>query len=660
VSDSSHSYILMSVGPVQGYINQARRTQDLFAGSRILSYLVWQGLKFLKDKGEVIYPSGEFTQETLGNIPNRFLCRVSSDQAIEIAGGTKEEIESAWKDVAARVKEHLLRDIKIPDKIWKRQVTPDSWLEVRYVIVPDTGDYRADQRNANERLAARKLLRDFKQQDEPGYKCTVTGEHEALHNAPEGTRETSEHIKKFWDEVRAKVPNKALISSSEQMGAPATIRRFAHEQNATLQVERFPSTSSIASLPFRKKALEQWYTVFGKVKQFLEKLESLFPDHRKDSCEKSIYFTKNGSCNQEVFPALEHLIEHLKSPRHQSEHHWLTKFMSLDGSFLYQEGLTAKALADYTKEKSAKDKLIPIQSALQELHRAVGIKPSDYLAILSMDGDDMGSQAEHFFEAQEHTLFSGKLIDFGRDTIPDIVETQNTGRVIYAGGDDLLAVLPVREALPVAQSIATEFTGLQTDLGLSISAGIAFVHRTHNLQAAIRAARAAQKRAKSLPGKAAFGIEFLRRSGEAYTCQMYWNVDGVDVVDTLQEVERYMRGGELARQLPHDLQDFLYAMVSPLTRGDAGASSYDWPLIPNVMREAEFSRVFRRRCDSTAFRKSPVAGKLLADLIAIGQSRQEGQNWPHLVTLLRLMRFISQQSSAETITQTEQDDVAVD
>jgi hypothetical protein len=40
----------MSFGPVQSFIVQARRTSDLWAGSHLLSNLVWEGLKVVCDK----------------------------------------------------------------------------------------------------------------------------------------------------------------------------------------------------------------------------------------------------------------------------------------------------------------------------------------------------------------------------------------------------------------------------------------------------------------------------------------------------------------------------------------------------------------------------------------------------------------------------------
>lgn len=47
-----------------------------------------------------------------------------------------------------------------------------------------------------------------------------------------------------------------------------------------------------------------------------------------------------------------------------------------------------------------------------------------------------------------HMAITTALGNFARDFVPDIVETTYHGELVYAGGDDVLALLPTRHALP--------------------------------------------------------------------------------------------------------------------------------------------------------------------------------------------------------------------
>lgn len=87
--------------------------------------------------------------------------------------------------------------------------------------------------------------------------------------------------------------------------------------------------------------------------------------------------------------------------------------MSIDGSFLYLEGLTATDIEPYIDREPTARELSPIHNALRALHDRVDEKLSDYIAILSMDGDDMGTLAEHFFDEGDHTTLSETLTNFG-------------------------------------------------------------------------------------------------------------------------------------------------------------------------------------------------------------------------------------------------------
>ncbi|MCR6544722.1 type III-B CRISPR-associated protein Cas10/Cmr2 [Dehalobacterium formicoaceticum] len=67
---------IFSITPVQGFIEQSRKTQDLYSGSAILSYLCRQAIMIVKEKwqGEIVFPNVKSR-----SLPNRFLAIVQED-----------------------------------------------------------------------------------------------------------------------------------------------------------------------------------------------------------------------------------------------------------------------------------------------------------------------------------------------------------------------------------------------------------------------------------------------------------------------------------------------------------------------------------------------------------------------------------------------------
>ena len=52
-----------------------------------------------------------------------------------------------------------------------------------------------------------------------------------------------------------------------------------------------------------------------------------------------------------------------------------------------------------------------------------------------------------------HLVISAALNDFALHAVPAVIEREHAGRVIYAGGDDVLAMLPVADLIPAMQRL---------------------------------------------------------------------------------------------------------------------------------------------------------------------------------------------------------------
>jgi len=637
--------IVLTIGPVQSYISQARRTQDLWQGSRILSYLASAGVYYALDQqkkrlAEVIYPS--INPPQTDNIPNRIVVRWLGDEnsAHDCAEKMKEEIKKAWLKISENTRAYFLKageGNKIEghegvEKIWQEQ--EKNWLECYWVVVPEDPrkSYSENMRRANAAMGARKLLRNFPQIDEGGRKCSITGEHEALHV-------TGDYVT-FWNARKAEQRNLALLGKHERLSAISTIKRFAHEKkvgNHALQFpNRFPSTSSIASASFRYDVLQtldrksiDTSNLRQKLQEFIQALLTLF---KKPS---DLFFTQAGQSNPEYFGLIEQTIS--ESTLHEE---LIQQFCSIDGDFLFEDTLISKTVEEYSGQTPNAKQMSNIQNTLSGLLKAASAlniaRPQPYFVVLSMDGDHMGKTLKVMKDANQHKLFSDTLANFARHDVKRIVEKEHLGRVVYAGGDDVLALLPVRDALKVAEELRSKFEEVVAFMGIknyqgnpvTASTGLAYIHHTHNLQDAVHAANRAQKIAKDAYGRNALGVEFLRRSGEPRSMGHKWQVNSVT---TFKHVDVLINafGDKLSRNLPHDVAQIAYSMGE---------------YVPEGAVRLELERVIRRRLsiENKDERKAKTK-ELCGEVMAL----KANFTWQNVQCWLELARFIAQATESE-------------
>jgi CRISPR-associated protein Cmr2 len=123
-----------------------------------------------------------------------------------------------------------------------------------------------------------------------------------------------------------------------------------------------------------------------------------------------------------------------------------------------------------------------------------------YYAILAADGDRMGQCISAQRDMDSHRRLSAALAEVAEEMKK--VVNQHHGYTVYAGGDDLLAFLPVNQILSCACQLAAAFRkamepfrGDSSEAG-TLSIGVAIVHRMEMLQQSLEWAREAEREAK--------------------------------------------------------------------------------------------------------------------------------------------------------------------
>ncbi|MFB6261365.1 MAG: type III-B CRISPR-associated protein Cas10/Cmr2, partial [Thiohalorhabdaceae bacterium] len=227
-----------TIGPVQDFVAQARRTRDFWAGSFILAWLSAVAMKAVAKQGGSIQfprPDSDFmaaleTPETAnlpkqGTVPNRFMANVGPDFEPE---RIPEAVQAAWWALAEQVWQgDGLGEITGTEAraIWERQV--GGLWEITWAMT---------EANDASVLDRRKNWRSHRPPEEPGPKCHVMAGWQELSGAERpGAGPTG-----FWDRLRNEVLSEGIrtdVREGEQLCAPAYIKRRLTRHFHTIDAE---------------------------------------------------------------------------------------------------------------------------------------------------------------------------------------------------------------------------------------------------------------------------------------------------------------------------------------------------------------------------------------------------------------------------------------
>lgn len=285
----SQYLFLLTITPVQSFIETARKTQDLYAGSYILSHLCRLGMEKAKDNynAELLFP--DINQKSL---PNRFLAilKIENEQDLEKIGF---DLENTIYKELTNMPLQITTCLNLPvHKDLLKQVK--NYFHIFWAFWPlENKDYHETYKNIEMFLASTKNVRRFSQLSEVGQKCSVSGEHNVLYYKK---AENSNKTITTAEAVSKDLPDKYL-APGEALGGIAFVKRCADKFFGNEYNSSFPSTARIALMDaYSKLVVED--------KKYLEVLEKEFED-------PDIFNLKNklkSDCDplaKEVFDGLE-------------------------------------------------------------------------------------------------------------------------------------------------------------------------------------------------------------------------------------------------------------------------------------------------------------------------------------------------------------------
>ncbi len=512
--------LAISVGPVQEFIAAARRTRDLWFGSYLLSEISRAAAKAIEDQGGRLIFPASLGAE---NVANVILTKLDAGDPKEIAAKAKKAAQKQWREFAEQARGGASSVIR--EAIWNDQV--DDVIEFYAAWVPHTNpkNYQDDRVRVMRLLAGRKNCRDFKQ---PGFndaglpKSSLDGQRPTVLVGPK-PGESRETYRDNW-------PKKLRLSPGEQLDVVGVTKRLGKKRGES--DPRYPSVARVAA--------ETWLRgVRAKIAfEDLRNACAAVPDLNKVAEPEYGYFPYEGTV---IF-----------KDRHPD--------------------LIAE-LGEVVRE--------PLKQVAEALKK-LGGEPTPYVAVLVADGDGMGAVISNQKTIGEHQQLSQALAGFASEARK--IVTDRNGVLIYAGGDDVLAFLPVDKCLGSARMLHDKFSdllkGYKNEEGKppTLSVGVAIGHFMENLEDLLEYARAAEKAAKKVEGKDALAVHLHKRSGSPIRVRAKWTETPAPD-DRLIRSARLIQCEAIPGKLPYDLRQ-----LADLYEGWHSATEDDKQTVAEAMK----------------------------------------------------------------------------
>ena len=278
----------------------------------------------------------------------------------------------------------------------------------------------------------------------------------------------------------------------------------------------------------------------------------------------------NATCEIAYLDAVKNLSQKSDTEKEIAE------LQKIDEQYLYKDA----GISDNHKNK--KSDIKKLQNKISKTKDGK-IKIGKYYAVLMFDADTMGKWLSGEKLKPDADLkdfqdkLSGKLVEFAESAEKYVngdkgneVPTKK-GQVIYAGGDDFLALIGLEYLFDVVIKLREEFKRIinsdeinelkeNIDNEITFSAGIAIAHYKTPLSYVLGEARKAEHTAKDEGDRNAFAITVLKRSGEIVKAYHKWNFEDVDSVKLLQSLIKYRLEDKLSRTFINNF----YAEFKPL------------------------------------------------------------------------------------------------
>ena len=491
--------------------------------------------------------------------------------------------------------------------------------------------------------AAAKAVRPFPQLEQTGYRCSLCGEREWLTTDPaQLASHPNQRGNTLWNRVAERKPSWAR--KGEHLCAPCALKRlwpslFVGEIEDLLDqdMQRYVVSTHTMAL-----ATSLWNWLQGRA-------------GKTDIMDRDV---------GKLASQIEGATERAALPRKMAEELRWGQYPAHVRRIAERLPAWLDTLRD--AEDSVDDDALQGVNGL--IDKVLGQKPEAYYALIMLDGDKMGAwlsgdedyslayqdtwhpqireaiagkfqqgdlkryaDAKRPVSPARHIAISSALNSFALHLAPYIVETVCKGKLIYAGGDDVLAMVSVDDLLPALALLRLAYSGVfptggaadhawrllgVDDSRLDIrkghvllrdrlyrvmggkataSAGAVVAHHSAPLGAVLRQLRDAEKQAKNRGGRDAFAIRVLKRSGGMVELVSRW-FGGLDPAQGLESapigmllrLREALANPQLSRRVAYLAQSWLPQLPPP--------SEFSDPVLYEKLLADNLAYQFARQC----------------------------------------------------------------
>lgn len=600
---------LITINPVQSFIEQARKVHDLAAGSDMLSFFMEGIADFIKTNQHFerqISPS-----ESTKAYPHRLLFSLNTDNVQEIKN-VGSEIEKQFQIILNQKIDDYLKILNSDSfEIAQKQIHRIFklyWVALDY----KENNFKVKYNEIDKLLGSVKNIRPFEQFEEKGRKCSLNGEYNVVVYRYKDDKEEQ----KDKDLIRSQVKNHKGEQKRVVKWLEYTSNITCIGENSRVDLRKLSHGEALSGISFLKRNWEL-----------------------KD--KKGF----DATCEIAYLDAVKKLTE---------SKNVIKKLQDIDEQYLYEDAFPSKSEFEKKHKEKYADAKIYLSLIKTEL-KSKNLKLGKYYAILMFDADTMGkwlSDDKKLNDNVDLKVFqdklSGKLVDFADEATKYVNgknETDKKGQVIYAGGDDYLALIGLEYLFDVLIHLRKRFNEiincdklneLKKDKKeeITFSAGIAIAHYKTPLSFVLGEARKAEHTAKEEGDRNAFAITVLKRSGEIKQAYQKFGDDSKNNknLELLQNLLEYRQSGTVTRTFINNFA----AEFKPLIEDGKTKN------LLNAAVKKEFVRLLFKATENTSKLKENFKKDLFA-LSKVYKNEMANVKYDNFIDILLIIDFISRE-----------------
>jgi CRISPR-associated protein Cmr2 len=464
------------------------------------------------------------------NVANVIVAELDEGDPAVVARAAKEAAQDRWRDFADHVFNQHQGDVRAD--IWNDQV--GDAIEFYAAWHRRSENYKADRIKLMRLLAARKRCRDFlPAQGRAGVpKSSLDGLRESVLRPP--------HERVSGSRRRLR------LQEGEQLDVVGLVKRTWQPDSGN---PSYPSVARIAADP--------WIRLLQSKQIDLDPLIAACRTLGRDVVHEFDTTGSQGYPQYAVFPFEGTLL-------FRSRHRDLSKGAEIEA------------------DDPAFAQLVSALDAISRAAKGVPREPNPYFGVLVADGDHMGAAISRLGSPEKHRQFSQALAGFAARA-REIVQKHN-GVLVYSGGDDVLAFVPVDRCLACARELHGAFGGAlakwsAADSPLTLSVGLAIAHFMEPLEDLLGYGRDAEKHAKhprsddvGQSDRNGLAVHVVKRGGGPVAIRANWSTGSAkDPTQHLQQLAAWIAAQSVPGRVAYDLYTLaeVYESWHPSTVKDA-------------------------------------------------------------------------------------------